>query len=145
MTDHRLEPTPQTVHWGFFDATLTPAATIRSGDRITIRTVSGGRECLPAEGSGLAVLPEHRAILDTMTPVMPGHLLTGPVAIEGAAPGDVLEVRIEDVRLMAYWMILTISPLLLGASLSLTSYGFVSAVMEQGERARSEEHTSELQ
>src|SRR3546814_11320566 len=103
MTDHRLEPTPQTVHWGFFDATLTPAATIRSGDRITIRTVSGGRECLPAEGSGLAVLPEHRAILDTMTPVMPGHLLTGPVAIEGAAPGDVLEVHIEDVRLIQDW------------------------------------------
>lgn len=103
MTDHRLEPTPQTVHWGFFDATLKPAATIQSGDRITIRTVSGGRECLPAEGSNLAVLPEHHLILDTMTPVMPGHLLTGPVAVDGAAPGDVLEVRIEDVRLIQDW------------------------------------------
>src|SRR3546814_216869 len=47
----------------------------------------------------------------------------------------VTEPRPLMIRLMAYWMILTISPLLLGASLSLTSYGFVSAVMEQGERA----------
>src|SRR3546814_551214 len=47
----------------------------------------------------------------------------------------VTEPRPLMIRLMAYWMILTISPLLLGASLSLTSYGFVSAVMVQSERA----------
>lgn len=47
----------------------------------------------------------------------------------------VTEPRPLMVRLMAYWMILTVGPLLLGASLSLSSYGFVSAVIEHGDRA----------
>jgi len=47
----------------------------------------------------------------------------------------VTEPRPLAVRLMAYWMILTVGPLLLGASLSLTSYGVVNAAMEHGERA----------
>src|SRR3546814_12337288 len=51
------------------------------------------------------------------------------------ASGRVAEPRPRMVRLMTYWMILTIGPLLLGASLSLSSYGFVSAALEQGERA----------
>jgi acetamidase/formamidase len=28
-----------------------------------------------------------------------GHPLTGPIAIDGAQPGDVLEVRIREIRL----------------------------------------------
>jgi acetamidase/formamidase len=103
MTDHRLEPTPETVHWGFFDATLKPALSVASGSSVTIRTVSGGADILPSESSGLAVLPEHRRIVETLKPVLPGHILTGPVAIEGAEPGDVLEVRIDDVRLIQDW------------------------------------------
>jgi len=103
MTDHRLAPTPQNIHWGFFDATLKPALTIASGESVTIRTVSGSAECLPAAGSSLAVLPEHKLIVETMQPVLPGHILTGPVAIDGAEPGDVLEVRIDDVRLIQDW------------------------------------------
>src|SRR3546814_4830668 len=51
------------------------------------------------------------------------------------ASGRVAEPRPRMVRLMTYWMILTIGPLLLGASLSLSSYGFVSAALQQGERA----------
>lgn len=47
----------------------------------------------------------------------------------------VTEPRPLMVRLMAYWMILTVGPLLLGASLSLTSYGMVNAAMAHGERA----------
>lgn len=103
MTSHRLEPTPDNIHWGFFDATLPPALTIASGERVTIRTVSGGAECLPADSANLPVLPEHRLIVETMKPVLPGHILTGPVAVDGAEPGDVLEVRIEDVRLIQDW------------------------------------------
>lgn len=103
MTDHRLEPTPETIHWGFFDATLKPALSVASGSSVTIRTVSGGADILPSESSGLAVLPEHRRIVETLKPVLPGHILTGPVAIEGAEPGDVLEVRIDDVRLIQDW------------------------------------------
>lgn len=103
MTDHRLDPTPQNIHWGFFDAKLEPALTIRSGERVTIRTVSGSAECLPSGDTSLAVLPEHRLIVETMQPVLPGHILTGPVAVDGADVGDVLEVRIEDVRLIQDW------------------------------------------
>lgn len=103
MTAHRLDPTPQTVHWGFFDATLKPAITVAPGEQVTIRTVSGGADVIPPASTGLAVLPEHRRIVDELKPVLPGHILTGPVAIEGAEPGDVLEVRIDDVRLIQDW------------------------------------------
>ena len=47
----------------------------------------------------------------------------------------VIEPRPLMVRIMAYWMILTIGPIFLGASLSLSGYGFATAVLEQGDRA----------
>jgi membrane protein len=47
----------------------------------------------------------------------------------------VTEPRPLMVRVMAYWMILTVGPILLGASLSLSSYGFATAVIEHGDRA----------
>lgn len=102
MTDHRLDPTPETIHWGYFDAAQPPAITVQSGDRVTIRTVSGGKAELPS-GPDLVVLAEHRRIIEECAPVLPGHILTGPVAVNGAEAGDVLEVRIEDVRLIQDW------------------------------------------
>jgi membrane protein len=47
----------------------------------------------------------------------------------------VTEPRPIMVRVMAYWMVLTIGPIFLGASLSLSSYGFFTTALEQGERA----------
>lgn len=47
----------------------------------------------------------------------------------------VTEPRSLGVRIMAYWMVLTVGPLLLGASLSLSSYGFATMLLEQGDRA----------
>ena len=35
--------------------------------------------------------------------MLPGHILTGPVAVRGAEPGDVLEVRIIDIALGCDW------------------------------------------
>lgn len=47
----------------------------------------------------------------------------------------VTEPRPLMVRIMAYWTVLTIGPLFLGASLSLSSYGFATALLEEGDRA----------
>ncbi|HEV2675076.1 MAG TPA: acetamidase/formamidase family protein [Aliidongia sp.] len=108
MTDHRLGSSPETCHWGFFDASLPPVLTIRSGDRVTIESISGGRDVLPPPG--FTVLPDHQAVIEAMVPRMRGHLLTGPVAVEGALPGDVLEIRIESVECRQDWAWTRIHP-----------------------------------
>ncbi|MBE0453184.1 acetamidase/formamidase family protein [Roseovarius autotrophicus] len=100
---------PETCHWGYFDATLPPVATIASGDEITIDTVSGGPNVLP--GAGFHVPPELLALHAGGAPVMPGHILTGPVAVKGARPGDVLQIEILDVKLRQDWGYTFIRPL----------------------------------
>ena len=110
MTDHRLGSSPETCHWGFFDAALPPVLTIRSGDRVTVESISGGREVLPP--AGFTLLPDHQAVIEAMVPRMRGHLLTGPVAVEGAMPGDVLEIRIEAVECRQDWAWTAIHPTL---------------------------------
>lgn len=92
---------PKTVHWGVFDAALPALQTIESGDSVTLHTVSGGPDILP--GDGFEVLPEHRLIHEKVSPAQAGHIMTGPVAVRGAAPGDMLEVRILDVSLRVDW------------------------------------------
>ena len=98
----RLPASPANCHWGYLDATVPPVLTVRSGDRVTIETVTGGPDALPP--ASFHVPPELRAIhaAETGIPFGP-HILTGPVAVEGARPGDVLEVRILDVRLRQDW------------------------------------------
>ncbi|KMO40361.1 amidase [Methylobacterium variabile] len=99
---HRLTASPETCRWGYLDAGVPPVLTIRSGERVTIETVSGGPDALPPEG--FHVPPELRAIhaAEAGIPFGP-HILTGPVAIEDARPGDVLEVRILEVALRQDW------------------------------------------
>lgn len=92
---------PASVHWGFFEAALAPVITVNSGDTVTLHCVSGGPEEMP--GEPFTVLPEHREIHAALKPRMRGHILTGPVGIRGAMPGDMLEVRIEDVSVRTNW------------------------------------------
>ena len=100
MATHRLAASPETVHWGFFDAKLPPQLTIDSGDTVTITTVSGTLGYLPKPDSGLTVPPELQAIHDKVQAKIGGpHILTGPVAVRGAKAGQVLEVRIKAVEL----------------------------------------------
>ena len=104
-----IEAGPKTCHWGYFDATLPPVATVESGSEVTINTVSGGPEVLP--GAGYHVPPELLAIHETGVPQVPGHILTGPVAVDGAMPGDVLQVDILDIQLRQDWGFTFIRPL----------------------------------
>ncbi|MGO4669067.1 acetamidase/formamidase family protein [Bosea sp. 2RAB26] len=109
MIHHQLDAGPKTCHWGFFDAALPPVLTIASGDSVTIRTINGGTGEQPK--SGFHVLPETHEIHAKVERPMPGHILTGPVAVRGARPGHVLEVRIREVKLRTDWGYTFIRPL----------------------------------
>jgi acetamidase/formamidase len=101
MVQHELNPSPDTVHWGHFDARIPARLTVESGDIVVIDTVSGGRDDIGGDLS--LVRPEHRAIIETVPRIEGPHILTGPVAVRGAEPGDTLEVRILDIALTADW------------------------------------------
>ena len=110
MPQHELLASPGTVHWGFFDATLPPAIVIDSGDVITVGTVSGSRAETPADGVGFTVRPELRAIQGALTPHLGPHILTGPIAVRGAEPGDALRIEILDMALADDWGFNLIKP-----------------------------------
>jgi acetamidase/formamidase len=96
MAHHQLDASVDTCHWGFFDARLKPVLEIESGDSVTIRTVTGGPESLPAGNA--TIPPEIHDIHARSERMVPGHILTGPIAVKGARPGQVLEVQIRSVR-----------------------------------------------
>jgi len=110
MTHHHLHSSPETCHWGFFEAKLKPVLTVASGDEVTIDTISGGPEVVPDRGR-FHVPPELADVHARSERMLPGHILTGPVAIEGAVSGDVLEVEILDVSLRQDWGYNLIRPL----------------------------------
>ena len=53
MKRHHLHASPETCHWGFFDAALKPVLTVASGDEVTIDSISGG-PAEPAERRGVS-------------------------------------------------------------------------------------------
>ncbi|MGI8746340.1 MAG: acetamidase/formamidase family protein [Bryobacteraceae bacterium] len=99
---YELKATPKTVVWGYYSASAAPVLRIRSGDRVKIETVSTGSPSR-FEASGVAPdqIPRNfRRIYQEVKDKGPGgHILTGPIYVEGAEPGDVLEVRILSIEL----------------------------------------------
>jgi acetamidase/formamidase len=111
MTTHTLRAAPDTVRIGVFDAEFPPIMTIESGDTVEVQCVSGRDEVLPPPGSPLIVPPELKAILAANPGSRAGHIVTGPIAVAGAMPGDMLEVRIEKIVAGANWGYNLIRPL----------------------------------
>ena len=103
MATHHIAASPETVRWGIFDATFPPLLTVNSGDTVTLECLSGTPEMLPPTDRGFTVPPALLAIHRADPPRMAGHILTGPVAIEGAEPGDTLEVHIDAIELGSDW------------------------------------------
>jgi acetamidase/formamidase len=102
---HQLRPSPTTVVNGGYDPATAPVLRMASGDLLDVGTVStcGTRLLQPGRDSG-RIEPAIRAIqaatqAGTLKRGPGGHVLTGPVFVEGAEPGDVLEVRILSVDL----------------------------------------------
>jgi acetamidase/formamidase len=99
---YTLKPTPKTVAWGYYDASTPPVLRVKSGDTVEIQTLitSSPKRLEDAGVPADQVEQSLRDITKEVTNKGPGgHILTGPIYIEDAVPGDVLEVRIVSVRL----------------------------------------------
>ncbi len=111
MAHHSLRAAPETVRAGVFSAEFPAVLHIASGDTVQVQCVSGRAPVLPPPGSGMAVPPELTAIIAANPVMRSGHILTGPIAIAGAEPGDTLEVRINAIEPGADWGYNMITPL----------------------------------
>src|SRR5215468_7916389 len=103
--DHTLRSTPDTVVWGYFAADIPPVLRIKSGQTVRIDTVSHSGINTPepvVSFFGKAGIPPDQVLKDAIDIQQKAnrprgasaHVLTGPIYVEEAEPGDMLEVRI---------------------------------------------------
>ena len=100
---HELKLTPANVHWGYYDARVKPVLTVKPGDSVRIETLlAGGLERLKMVGIPESEIPEYmKRVESAVTDRGPGaHPLTGPIYVEGAEPGDVLEVEVPEIGVL---------------------------------------------
>jgi acetamidase/formamidase len=107
--DAFLKSTPETVLWGYIAANLPPALTIRSGQIVEIETLSHQGLTTnkdPEKFFSAYGIPSQEVLSDAKTVYAEVkrpkgaavHILTGPIYVEGAEPGDTLEVRVHDIK-----------------------------------------------
>ena len=107
---------PETVHWGYFSKILKPLVTVESGDFVTLETLThhanddfermikgdpGAESVFHWDKNKKGVNKRGAGPMDHKVGAGGGygvHICTGPIAVKGAEPGDILEVRIIDVR-----------------------------------------------
>ncbi|WP_088342449.1 MULTISPECIES: acetamidase/formamidase family protein [Rhodomicrobium] len=116
-----LHATPETVFWGYLDADTPAVLEVESGETVKIHTLPACfAEDVPPDGS--LVTTDHRIAMAALTPggsdgkytagpVGP-HMITGPVWVNGAMPGDVLQVDILAAEPRQDWGFCAILPLL---------------------------------
>src|SRR5438093_12892857 len=98
---HDLKASPQTVHRGFFDASLKPVLTIDSGDIVRLETATGNPRYFEKLGVPKEQIPAelYRVFEGVDDTRRWDHTLNGPIYVNQAEPGDMLEIRIRSVDL----------------------------------------------
>lgn len=100
---YSLKASPTTIAWGYYDASTPPVLRIHSGDTVEVETLFGGASPARLDAMGVPSDQIQQSLRDIYSQVTnkgpAGHILTGPIYVEGAAAGDVLEVRIQSIRL----------------------------------------------
>jgi len=110
---HELPLSPEHVHWGYYDSRVTPALRVASGDRVRVETmVAGGLQRLRLAGATEAEIPESlKAVEQRVTERGPGaHPMSGPIFVEGAEPGDTLEIRILSIEFLHPFGVVAFAP-----------------------------------
>ena len=110
--DHFVVSTPENVSWGWFPVDKEPILTIQSGEVVTIDALSlagSSQDEHPGSYLGSLGLPEediHQDVVDFWNSRegrpregRSSHVITGPIYVEGAEPGDVLEIQILEIKL----------------------------------------------
>lgn len=93
---HSVRATPETIRWGHFDNAAEPVCRVESGDIVQLEGVTHHAGDAPSYMMDDAV----RDIYEAIPPAERGpgsHIVTGPVYVKDAAPGDVLECRVLDL------------------------------------------------
>ncbi len=107
---HELPALPPNIHWGYHDAALAPVLRVASGDTVHLTSwAAADANALPPDRS--LVQPGHLEALRMCEPGPATHMLTGPVHVEGAEPGDVLQIDLLDIALNERWGYTAIRPL----------------------------------
>ena len=114
--DHFVPSTPGNLSWGWFPIDREPVLRVRAGETVRVDTLthSGAvQDEEPVAWLGALGVPEeeiHQDVLDFWASRegrpregRSGHVITGPVFIEGAEPGDMLEIEILAVETRAPW------------------------------------------
>src|SRR3954470_12346520 len=100
--EHTLMPSPTTVAWGYYWSEAKPVLRMHSGERVTIGTLlTNSPDRLQQNGVASALIEQTRRDVYAGVPREArgpgGHILTGPIFVEEADSGDVLQVDIERV------------------------------------------------
>ena len=107
--DATLKSTPETILWGYIAANLPPALTIKSGQIVEVEALShqglttnkDPEKFFAGYGiPGNEVLDDAKNIYaEVKRPKGAAvHILTGPIYVDGAEPGDTLEIRVHDIK-----------------------------------------------
>ncbi len=119
MNEINIDAVPENIHWGYLDAALKPIRTVESGDTVVLDTLPAAlKEDLPPDASWLTA--DHKEALAKVPlggppglfvngPVGP-HMLTGPIYVNGAMPGDVLQIDILEAKPKQDWGFSAILP-----------------------------------
>ena len=114
--DVTVASTPQNLTWGDFPADKAPVARVRSGQVVSINTITHAgatQDMEPVAFMAQDGIPREEILQDQIDfwasregrprEGRSGHVLTGPVHVEGAEPGDMLEIQILDIRTRVPW------------------------------------------
>jgi acetamidase/formamidase len=121
--DHVVASTPENLTWGDYPADKAPVLRVRSGETVRIHTITHAGATQnqdPVEYLTSRGIPREEVLQDVLDfwasregrerQGRGGHVITGPVYIEGAEPGDVLEIQILDVTTRVPWGINNTAP-----------------------------------
>lgn len=107
-THHELGAKPELMVWGYLDATTKPVLEIDSGDTVAMRTFPAGAG--PFQHPDPAAVPPEFAAALAKLEQKGTHILTGPVFVRGAKPGDTLQVDILEIKPWMEWGFVALIP-----------------------------------